>query len=252
MLKHIIASLGRRAKGWVTTWNTIRYRVELAAILRLLKGQSASGSLLDAGAGSGEMSARLFECGFVSVITGVEPFDDSFQKLQSTYSLIPGAIAVQSSIEAMPFGDCQFDVVLCTQVLEHIRDHEAAARELVRVAKPGGLLIVSVPFVPEDWRPEQCIHHDPIGHVRPGYTLNDLSRLLGRFGCVVLGYGYFLTEQTCDNLKTVGKLGLLGKLVPVAVVDAERRLTEAHRQASHPGGIVVLFRKTGDVVSLPL
>ncbi len=239
-------------KRWATTSNTIRYRVELAAIRRLLHGYPVSGSLLDAGAGAGEMSARLFEQGVVSRITGIEPFDYNFKKLKATYALIPGAVAIQSAIETMPMDDDQFDVVLSTQVLEHIRDHESAVRELVRVTKPGGSLIISVPFVPEDWRPEQCVHHDPVGHVRPGYTLEVLSGLVGRFGGVVLGYDYFLTEQTCENLKAVRRLGWFGKLIPVAGVDAEQRMTAAKRQASHPGGIVVLFRKAGGVVSLPL
>jgi len=50
--------------------------------------------------------------------------------------------------EALPFEDNFFDVVLSHEVLEHVNDDRAAAREAVRVLRPGGRLIV---FVPNRW-----------------------------------------------------------------------------------------------------
>ena len=48
--------------------------------------------------------------------------------------------------EPWPIGDETFDGVLCTEVLEHVTDLGIVVREIQRVLKPGGLLIVSVPF----------------------------------------------------------------------------------------------------------
>jgi 2-polyprenyl-3-methyl-5-hydroxy-6-metoxy-1,4-benzoquinol methylase len=50
---------------------------------------------------------------------------------------------VRANLEELPFPDDAFDVVLCTQVLEHLLDPRAGLRELARVAAPGGTLIVS-------------------------------------------------------------------------------------------------------------
>jgi SAM-dependent methyltransferase len=47
------------------------------------------------------------------------------------------------SIEALPVEDASFDVVLCTQVLEHVDDPAAAVRELHRVVAPGGRVLAS-------------------------------------------------------------------------------------------------------------
>jgi SAM-dependent methyltransferase len=47
------------------------------------------------------------------------------------------------SIEALPVEDGSFDVVLCTQVLEHVDDPAAAVRELQRVVAPGGRVLAS-------------------------------------------------------------------------------------------------------------
>lgn len=45
----------------------------------------------------------------------------------------------------MPFQDCQFDAALCTEVLEHAYNDEAVLREIGRVIKAGGRLILTVP-----------------------------------------------------------------------------------------------------------
>ena len=46
--------------------------------------------------------------------------------------------------------DCSVDVVLCTQVLEHAERHTYLLEEIFRVLKPGGELIVTVPFIYEE------------------------------------------------------------------------------------------------------
>ena len=49
--------------------------------------------------------------------------------------------------ESLPFLDESFDAVISLQVLEHVKDPFLSARELLRVLKPGGTLVVAVPFL---------------------------------------------------------------------------------------------------------
>lgn len=49
--------------------------------------------------------------------------------------------------EQLPLADAQFDLIFCTQVLEYVPDPRAAIAEIHRVLKPGGFLLLSVPFV---------------------------------------------------------------------------------------------------------
>lgn len=69
----------------------------------------------------------------------------------------------------LPFADGSFDRIICSEVLEHVRDVEQVLGEMKRVLKPDGLLAVSVPsWFPEwvCWRLSADYHNQPGGHVR--------------------------------------------------------------------------------------
>lgn len=53
---------------------------------------------------------------------------------------------VVGSATAIPLGDASFDTVVCTEVLEHVPDPLKALREMHRVLRPGGHLILSTPM----------------------------------------------------------------------------------------------------------
>ncbi|HEY5603518.1 MAG TPA: class I SAM-dependent methyltransferase [Gammaproteobacteria bacterium] len=51
-----------------------------------------------------------------------------------------------SKIEDMPYKDCQFDIVVCTDVLEHVFNLYDACQKIISTVKKGGVLIVRVPY----------------------------------------------------------------------------------------------------------
>ncbi len=57
-----------------------------------------------------------------------------------------GTLDIISDITAIPEPDGSFDAILCSEVLEHLPDPVAAVRELGRLLKPGGQLILTAPF----------------------------------------------------------------------------------------------------------
>lgn len=91
-----------------------------------------------------------------------EPFEDKGN--QEKVFALSCASALQ-----LPFADNTFDKVICSEVLEHIPDYEAALKEVHRVLKPGGLFCASVPrFWPEwiCWYYSDEYHENEGGHLR--------------------------------------------------------------------------------------
>jgi SAM-dependent methyltransferase len=55
---------------------------------------------------------------------------------------------VNVDLQAMPFPDNSYDIVLTSDVMEHVRRDDAAYREIYRCLKPGGHYVFTVPYVP--------------------------------------------------------------------------------------------------------
>jgi SAM-dependent methyltransferase len=77
----------------------------------------------------------------------------------------------------LPFGDATVDAIVCTEVFEHLIDPPAAARELIRILKPGGRLVLTTRF---------CfpLHDRPADYWR--FTSYTLARLFAPLDPVVL------------------------------------------------------------------
>jgi len=80
---------------------------------------------------------------------------------------------VYADLRRLPIAEETFDVVLCTQVLEHIADPERVLREAQRILRPGGLVVLTVPFLAAE-------HEEPHDYLR--FTSFGISELLARCG----------------------------------------------------------------------
>lgn len=77
-------------------------------------------------------------------------------------------VDVVGDAHELPFEDNTFDVVLCTEVLEHLHSPHIAAQEMMRVLKPGGKLVLTTRFM-------FPIHGAPVDYFR--YTPYGLKKL---------------------------------------------------------------------------
>jgi SAM-dependent methyltransferase len=99
-----------------------------------------------------------------------------------------------------PFHDSQFDRVVIVDFLEHVHTDREFIEELHRIIKPGGELIINVPHMKNSllrrFRLAIGQTDEKHGHVRPGYTIDELTALtMGRFMIVSYKtYSKFFSE----------------------------------------------------------
>jgi ubiquinone/menaquinone biosynthesis C-methylase UbiE len=112
---------------------------KFARICELVRAQLPCEAFLDAGCGDGRY-LRALDAELPERIAGV---DISERILETAHGAIPRADLRQGNLETLPFDDAAFDLVLCTQVIEHVLDAPSGVAELVRVLRPGGRLVIS-------------------------------------------------------------------------------------------------------------
>lgn len=145
-------------------------------------------SVLDAGCGKGFITYTLIRewgCRYVGV-------DLAQPRLMVAAHIGQGlgleAEFARMDLAALGFRQASFDRILCLEVIEHIPDDLGALRELARVLKPGGRLVLSTPAVwdydIQPYRPNYAAISPakPLGHVRSGYTREQLRQLFEECG----------------------------------------------------------------------
>ena len=103
------------------------------------------------------------------------------EAVASIRSLVGGDVHLVAG-GRLPFADAAFDRVVVVDMLEHVPDEAAFVRELSRVTKPGGRLVVNTPHLKRTAlrRARHALGQtdEKHGHLRPGYTPERLRELL--------------------------------------------------------------------------
>jgi SAM-dependent methyltransferase len=149
--------------------------------------------VLDVGAGFGRHAFEVARRGAVIVA-----LDYGEAEMVSTRSTVAAMVeageipadrfggALRGDATRLPFPDHCFDVVITSEVLEHIQDDVSAIAEMYRVLKPGGIFAATVPsWLPEviNWRLSSEYHApaSPGGHLRI-YSATELAAKLRAAG----------------------------------------------------------------------
>ncbi len=196
-------------------WNRLVFAIHDAALWQAVR-RYARGVLVDIGCGRKPYAAMTE--GMVTRHIGVDHPDtlhaqDQIDVFATAYqTTLPGESA---------------DTVLCTTVLEHLEDPSAAFREMYRILKPGGFLILTAPLF---WH----LHEEPRDFFR--YTEFGLRHLLTESGLTAVriqplsGFIVTFAQEACYYL------GELEHRLPVWIVRGLQRVLQAAAYRIHARG----------------
>lgn len=123
----------------------------------------------------------------------------------------------------LPFPDGSFEGVICTQVLEHVPDPGLLLAEMNRVLKPGGKLIMSLPFA---WQ-EHEIPYDFFRYTRfgiksllnrSGFEVGDLIKDTGTIEALAVLVNCYIVHNLVPPIRGVGSLIVLTVCFPIQLV----------------------------------
>ncbi|HRW04967.1 MAG TPA: class I SAM-dependent methyltransferase [Caldilineaceae bacterium] len=134
--------------------------------------------VLDAGAG---------DCKYKALFAGKDYTATDFLRVDKPYDV--AALDIVCDLHDLAVSDATYDVVICSQVLEHLPDPEHVLRELHRVLKPNGRLWLSTPLFFE----EHEVPHDYYRYTRyglryllekSGFQIQQMAWLEGYYGTI--------------------------------------------------------------------
>jgi SAM-dependent methyltransferase len=161
-------------------WWYVGRRLLFSDIINAL-GLPKSADILDVGTSAGTNLRMLRDLGFVHV-TGV---DQSREAIRFCAEKGLGEVQL-GDVCALPFGDRRFDLILATDIIEHVEDDLSALRELRRVLRSGQHLLLTVPAFSLLWGLE-----DEVSHHKRRYRLPELLEKLHRADLTPKQHFYF-------------------------------------------------------------
>ncbi|MAQ97807.1 MAG: type 11 methyltransferase [Gammaproteobacteria bacterium] len=133
-----------------------------------------NGIMLDVGCGEGRHIFGVMQDYPQMKCVGLDMDNASLNRAEEGYQYFEsisnaGAEFIKGSAYSLPFPDESIDLIVCSEVLEHLHEYNDAVVEIHRVLKPGGKFYASVPASwPEKvcWSLSKDYQNQPGGHLR--------------------------------------------------------------------------------------
>jgi ubiquinone/menaquinone biosynthesis C-methylase UbiE len=189
--KNVFKKIAYTLLGEVHVPGRLRAYHIMKKIRELGLDKKAGISMLDAGCGRGDLVTNFARKYREWKLTGIELDKERLDIARLVKEkmgllnadLMPGDLTLIESIN-------EFDIIVSSDVLEHIENDKEVLKRLYKALKPGGTLLLTFPSIPQrkhlklvEWREKRTgFKNTDYGHVRDGYSIAGVSEILESIG----------------------------------------------------------------------
>jgi len=179
-------------------WFRTRRKIILELLDKICEGKRRE--ILDAGCGTGLMLNYLVKYGKV---IGIDNSKEALGFCQQR-----GLKNVKyGDLEGLKFSNLTFDVVTILDVLEHVKDDKKALKEIFRILRSGGTILMTIPALPWLWS-----SHDDVNHHYRRYTKKEIETKVEKAGFILEKVTYFNSLLFIPSLFSRKGISFLNKL----------------------------------------
>lgn len=198
--------------------------------------------MLDAGFGTGIYSFSL-----ANKVSAINAIDNSKEKVDyaKKINIFNNIKFERGDLKKLRFKNESFDLIICSEVLEHIKDDEKAFSELARVLAKNGTLLITVPFDSK----KNKLSYKKYGHERVGYTKKDINDFCRKYKLTLIkseGYSRNTTEKVSiivDKIFMNNKIAMSLLFYPVYLIS---KIVDKLCKKSEPNGVFFNIKKTNN------
>ena len=166
-----------------------RARRQAQMLADVLAGRDGRQHIVDVGCGEGTATYLVKRLDPGNTVIGID-----WSAMALRQARARGVLAVQGGIDSLPLPDASVDVVIMSELIEHLVDTDAAAEEARRVLRPGGTLLLSTPNLAA-WYNRGLIG---LG-IQPVFSEVSLKGIYGRPGQEVVGHLRLFTRRALEE-----------------------------------------------------
>ena len=179
-----------------------------AVVLDLVGGVEHK-TILDCGCGTGRFTDLFVQQG--AKVVGM---DISENMVKIAKKKAPSAEFIIGDVFSTPFGETQFDIVMCSQVLTHLHEYKKPLLEMKRVTKENGIIVIDIRNILWPFRPIQILKQklEREDEYNPHYThLRNMKRICNETGLEI------------EEFRGVGALGRIKYIAPTLILKIRKR-----------------------------
>ena len=169
-----------------------RARRQAEMLAQVLGRRPGRQRIVDLGCGEGSATYLVRRLDPGNTVIGVDWSAMALKQAQAR-----GVLVVQGGIDRLPLPDTSVDVVIMSELIEHLVDTDAAAEEARRVLRPGGTLLLSTPNLAA-WYNRGLVG---LG-IQPVFSEVSLKGIYGRPGQEVVGHLRLFTRRALEEFLT--------------------------------------------------